>query len=105
MEVLNLENSNEIFNFIQDKEGIMGFVLESHKLIKKHFPSAELYLEFVNDPEIDVLDSLFTGIVIKENNFEEVMGIYDNLICDLINLRDYQKYCNCYCITTLRNSI
>lgn len=102
---LNLLNPKEIFDFIQDKEGLIEFILESHKLIKKHFPSADLYLEFVKDPEIDDLDSLFTCIVIKENNFEEVMDIYDNLICDLINLRDYKKYCNYYSITTMRNSI
>lgn len=102
---LNLLNPKEIFDFIQDKEGLIEFILESHKLIKKHFPSTDLYLEFVKDPEIDDLDSLFTCIVIKENNFEEVMDIYDNLICDLINLRDYKKYCNYYSITTMRNSI
>ena len=100
---LNLLNPKDIFDFIQDKEGLIEFILESHELIKKHFPSADLYLEFVKDPEIDGLDSLFTCIVIKESNFEEVMDIYNNLISDLINLRDYQKYSNYYSITTLRN--
>ena len=100
---LNLLNPKEIFEFIQDKEGLIEFILESHNLIKKHFPNADLYLEFVKDPEFDGLDSLFTCIIINESNFEEVMDIYNNLISDLIDLKDYQKYSKYYSITSLMN--
>ena len=44
MDVLNLANSKEIFDFIKDKEGILEFILETHDLIEKYFPNAFLYL-------------------------------------------------------------
>ena len=53
MDVLNLANSKEIFDFIKDKEGIVEFILETHDLIEKYFPNAFLYLKFVEDPELE----------------------------------------------------
>ena len=102
---LNLVNPKEIFDFIKDKEGLIEFILETHILIKKYFPNAYLYLDFIKDPEFENLDSLFTCVVIKEDNLEEVMEIYNNLISDFIDLRDYQKYAKYYSITTMRNTI
>ena len=60
---LNLVNPPEIFNFIKDKDGLIEFILETHNLIRKYFPKANLYLKFVEDPEIREMDILFTYII------------------------------------------
>ena len=62
-----LVNPDEIFEFIKDKEGLYGFIIEIANLVKEFFPDARFYLEFYNDPEISALDSLY-GFIYNESD-------------------------------------
>lgn len=46
---LNLVNPDEILDFICDKEDIIDLIQQTHVLIKKYFPEADVCLKFHRD--------------------------------------------------------
>jgi hypothetical protein len=59
----NLSNSSRLLHFFDENHNLIPVVIEAHEELRKRFPSEELSLEVVSDPETDGCDELFAYIL------------------------------------------
>lgn len=58
-----LSNSSKLLRFFDENRYLINVVIEAHEELRKRFPSEELLLEVVSDPEADSCDELFAYIL------------------------------------------
>ena len=58
-----LSNYSRLLHFFGENRYLIPVVVEAHEELKKRFPSEELLLEVVSDPEADGCDELFAYIL------------------------------------------